>query len=126
MQTLDVPPSSLQSNPEPQDTEHQSTSPVANHEIPAGYPKLAERMSTIPEAAIFRGFGSLNAQNLLFLQAELVELEHQIREVQQQDSKAEGERKEYALNWNFLKRSVGEQWRLAWEMRQILKEYSKH
>jgi hypothetical protein len=40
-----------------------------------GYPKLARHMGASPEIAIFRRFGALNAQNLLYLQAELVHLE---------------------------------------------------
>jgi hypothetical protein len=41
---------------------------------PNGYTKLAIQMGQYSEMAIFRRFGALNAQNLLYLQAELVQL----------------------------------------------------
>ena len=37
-----------------------------------GYSHLATLMSYNPETAIFRGFDMLNAQNLLYLQVELI------------------------------------------------------
>ena len=39
--------------------------------MPKGYAKLSSLMSTDSEFAIFRKFGALNAQNLLYYQAEL-------------------------------------------------------
>ena len=42
---------------------------------PKGYNKLAILMSKNPEVAILRRFGTLNMLNLLYLQAELAELE---------------------------------------------------
>ncbi|PVH79058.1 hypothetical protein DL98DRAFT_633031 [Cadophora sp. DSE1049] len=40
-----------------------------------GYPKLAELQGTYPQLGIYRRFATLNARNLLYLQAELVDLE---------------------------------------------------
>ncbi len=40
-----------------------------------GYTALALLMGRVPEVAIFRRFSTLNARNLLYLQAELVQLE---------------------------------------------------
>lgn len=40
-----------------------------------GYERLAQLMGRCPQLAIFRRFGALNLQNLLFLQAELTHLE---------------------------------------------------
>jgi hypothetical protein len=40
-----------------------------------GYTKLASVMGKNPELAIFRRFSALNAKNLLYLQAEHVNLE---------------------------------------------------
>ena len=40
-----------------------------------GYAKLASFMASDSEFAIFRRFGALNAQNLLYYQAELMDLE---------------------------------------------------
>ena len=45
-----------------------------------GYSKLASLMGTYSDTLIFRHFGALSAQNLLYLQAELVHLEHELRE----------------------------------------------
>jgi len=43
-----------------------------------GYPKLAGQIELCPETAIFRRFGALNAENLLYFQAELVWLETEL------------------------------------------------
>jgi hypothetical protein len=40
-----------------------------------GYTALASWMGKFPEAAVFRRFSALNAKNLLYLQAELIQLE---------------------------------------------------
>jgi hypothetical protein len=47
--------------------------------MPAGYAQLASLMGAHPEVAVFRRFGALNAQNLLYLQAELTHLELELR-----------------------------------------------
>jgi hypothetical protein len=44
-----------------------------------GYPSLAGQIELRPETAIFRRFGSLNAENLLYLQAELTSLERELQ-----------------------------------------------
>jgi hypothetical protein len=51
----------------------------------SGYPKLARLMSISPETAIFRRFGELSALNILRLQAELHDLEYQLREIREED-----------------------------------------
>jgi hypothetical protein len=50
-----------------------------------GYPRLADMMERSTETAIFRRFGALNALNLLRLQAELHDLEHELEEVIKED-----------------------------------------
>jgi len=45
-----------------------------------GYSKLASLMGAYPETLIFRRFGAISAQNLLYLQAELVHLEQTLQE----------------------------------------------
>ena len=88
-------------------------------------------MGDIPETAIFRRFGFLNAQNLLYMQAELVNLEDRLRRVQARDARASGSREWYAKNWFFLghpedqEDGDDEQWELVKEIRERLKEYSK-
>jgi len=45
------------------------------HDLIPGYPKLAGRMEIMPEIAMFRSFGALNARSLLYYQSELAHLE---------------------------------------------------
>ncbi|KAK0637821.1 hypothetical protein DIS24_g10427 [Lasiodiplodia hormozganensis] len=74
---------------------------------PPGYPKLAELMNVVPETAVFRRFGTLNSLNLLYLQAELTDIEQKLRQAQVADHNAEeGFKKFYAKNWYFLKESA--------------------
>jgi len=95
------------------------------------YPKLSNLMGTWPEVAIFRRFGSLNAQNLLFSQAEITHLETELR-----DLRAEEEQKEnlkgIAAQRNWFELSQGlddddepsEQWEIIQKIRVKLREYS--
>ena len=48
-----------------------------------GYPRLATFMGNEPGAAIYRRFASLNARVLLYRQAEIVCLEHELDELEQ-------------------------------------------
>ena len=87
-------------------------------------------MGLLPETAIFRRFGALNAQNLLYFQAELVFLEKQLRELELSDNKdPHGMKSQYALDWYWLSQSVDDgddkQWKLARKIRATLREYSK-
>lgn len=98
-------------------------------EYVVGYPKLAAQIEILPELSMFRRFGALNAQNLLYMQAELAYLEKKLRERQQIDANdPSGKRSAYALNWFWLKGSentdAGEQQALVLRIRQVLKEYS--
>ena len=94
-----------------------------------GYAKIAERMATLPSLAIFRQFQALRAQNLLYMQAELVELETRFREQASRDSQSqEPNEKLYSRDWLTLsspddKGQIGEQWRLALEIRGKLEAY---
>ena len=45
------------------------------------YPKLSEFMGSWSDVAIFRRFANLNAENLLFLQAELLHLEQELQDL---------------------------------------------
>lgn len=100
------------------------------HNLVNGYPKLAQRMGQIPETAIFRRFGPLSAQNLLYIQAELTHLERRLRKLELDSSKSEhDEPKKYALDWAWLALSqtdrTQEQWQIVLAIRRLLKEYSK-
>ncbi|KAK0625563.1 hypothetical protein DIS24_g11122 [Lasiodiplodia hormozganensis] len=66
--------------------------------LPAGYPSLARRMASMPEASIFRSFASLNIRNLLYMQAELVCLEDELNRYQLEDARAGQTRQKYANN----------------------------
>lgn len=97
-----------------------------------GYTKLASFISSHPELAIFRRFGTLNAQNLLYLQAELVHLENRLKECLKADaSSGQIDRTMYDRDWQSLSESTfapdgnPEQWATALQIRKTLKEYSK-
>ena len=94
-----------------------------------GYPKLAGQMGDFPETAILRRFSTLNSQNLLYLQAEIIHLESELREHEMSNSRAQdGKKHLYARDWYWLKKSVeegdGAQWRAVLRTREKLKEYS--
>lgn len=97
---------------------------------PPGYPKFAELMNVIPETTIFRRFGALNALNLLYLQAELIHIERDLRDTQISDNQSpEGYKSLYARNWYFLENSEQdgdkEQLQLVERAREKLEKYSK-
>ena len=101
-----------------------------------GYHKLADMMADYPAAAIFRGFGSLNALNLLYYQAELSLLEHQLKLAAEKDRQSSDQfRKVYFQSHQWLSQGRAEgsnmspeenqQWKLVLKIRQVLKEYSR-
>lgn len=94
---------------------------------------MAMLMGEFPEVGIFRRFGALNAQNLLYLQAELKDLEITLRQVAEEDELSrDPDKVQYSVNWFALKESIegeadsndGKQWRTILEIRDKLKEYS--
>jgi hypothetical protein len=102
------------------------------HKMVKGYPKLAARMEIQPELAIYRRFGALNAQNLLYLQAELESLENNLRKQQiQDDNDKQGNGPRYAKDWYWLNESKNGakdeqlQLQLVLQIRSTLKAYSK-
>jgi len=98
-----------------------------------GYDRLGTLMGMVPETTAFRRFGALSAEDLLYRQAELIELERNLREYQDEDKKSGHEdRTRYALHWDSLRRSGdddaadgndGSQWETILEIREKLKEY---
>jgi hypothetical protein len=100
-----------------------------------GYPKLSRLMASYPEAAIFRRFGALNAEKLLYLQAELQDLEIALRKQQKEDlASNRRDRILYSRDWWTLKESGaaeaeegndGRQWELVLKIRKKLKEYGE-
>lgn len=95
-----------------------------------GYPQLAHHMGTISDSLIFRRFASLNAKNLLYLQAELMNLETKLRKYELADSRCSGSnRSTYGRDWYWLSRSAEDgstkQWRTVLSIRKKLRIYSE-
>jgi hypothetical protein len=100
-----------------------------------GYAKLARLMGEFPEVALFRRFGALNAQNLLYMQAELTELEATLLEIEQKNATSSiSVRARYSRDWWSLQRAASEdaedgndgaQWKLVVKIRDKLQNYSK-
>lgn len=94
------------------------------------YPRLSEFMGLWPEVSIFRRFGALSAQNLLFLQAEIAHLERELKVIREREEKREDERGLLAQrSWFELSQASedGEycpQWTIIQEIRSKLSEYS--
>ncbi|KAK8177087.1 hypothetical protein IWX90DRAFT_491487 [Phyllosticta citrichinensis] len=86
-------------------------------------------MSKVPEMAMFRRFGTLNLQNILYLRAEILGLEEILQHLQSRDSQGNEEQRKYAKNWWYLRHAnkrggTGEQWSLVEIIRTKLYEYS--
>ncbi|KAM7214997.1 hypothetical protein V8F06_009599 [Rhypophila decipiens] len=101
----------------------------------AGYHRLAALMGAHPETAIFRRFGQLNGLNLLYLQAELTNLENDLHRAAKSDSKSSHyERSIYARDWQTLHESGDAkaekdggnptQWNIMLQVRDKLNEYN--
>ena len=94
-----------------------------------GYAKIASRIAVHPELGIYRRFAALNAQNILYLQAELHGLEHELKLYATEDAAAssDGARKLYSRDWQTLAESTNDdrrQWNTMCRIRTKLKEYS--
>ena len=99
------------------------------HDNVLGYPNLAECMALEPEAALFRRFDALNARNLLFIQAELCELEKKLREIEKEDVENKDHRShQFAHDFTWLLMSSKEpshrQLDLITEISMKLEKYS--
>ena len=97
-----------------------------------GYAQLAQRMFVHKDLSIVRRFDALNAQNILYLQAELMMLEERLRKKHLEDCASDEEEKRWsAHDWQTLQR-VGQdsggsetQWEIFLQIREKLKEYSE-
>jgi hypothetical protein len=100
-------------------------------DVVVGYSKLAAKIELLPESAIFRRFGALNAQDLLYRQAELTYLERELRTQQHKDrNHGTDQEKRYAVDWFWLENAAhlggnATQLRLVMKIRGLLKEYSQ-
>jgi hypothetical protein len=95
-----------------------------------GYAKLAQLMGdnrTDGHFLIFQRFGALSAQNLLYLQAELANLQESLEILVQRDSESSDVKKsQFAQDWAALSSSEDSlQWTKWLELRCKLKEYCK-
>ncbi|TVY82529.1 hypothetical protein LSUE1_G004567 [Lachnellula suecica] len=93
----------------------------------SGYTKLATFM-TDRRHTILKKYQRLAARDLLYLQAELCELEFQYDSIAKRDAAEKDERQYYDRDWKHLKTSGergfgGEQWAVAIEIRAKLREY---
>lgn len=98
-------------------------------ELIPGYPKLGGRMGLVPEMAMFRRFGALNSQVLLYMQSELIHLESELRELELEDScSSQPYKSKYSRDYFFLHNPTtpgdDRQLRLVMEIKTKLKEYS--
>lgn len=95
-----------------------------------GYEKLAELMSLKPETAIFRRFQTLIVTNLLRLQAELQDMEHELAEIRSDDAQSQDAiRKGYRYDFRSMRdwKETGDslQYDLLVAIGEKLAEYSK-
>ena len=94
-----------------------------------GYAKLSSVISTDSEFAIYRRFGALNAQNLLYYQAELLGLEDDLNVIASQDRNSQdSEKREFAYNWAELSQAADGknlQHEKFMKIRKTLREYSQ-
>lgn len=98
-------------------------------EIQEGYPKLAQLMNTYVDTAVFRRFSELNILNLLRLQAEINELEHQLTEIPKEDIDSDDPiRQSYSADFRAMREGIeedSEQIDIITEISKKLQEYSR-
>jgi len=98
-------------------------------EEPKGYHRLAALLGAHPDLAIFRRFMALNAYNLLSLQAELSQLESELKDIVIDDRTSEDpEKTQFEFSIFRLKCARdnpdhGLQWSKILEIREKLREY---
>lgn len=101
-----------------------------------GHYKLAEMMNQLPACAIFRTFGTSNALNILYYQAELCQLENRLVAAAERDrSDSDSFKQDYFKCFDYLQEgktengnmdiTQNEQWQTVLRIRALLKEYSK-
>ena len=92
------------------------------------YHKLASFMGTWSDVAIFRRFGALNAQNLLYLQAEITHLERELEVVRRKEESTErglqAQRSWFELSQDSEEGQQCRQWLVVQDIREKLAEYS--
>jgi hypothetical protein len=97
-----------------------------------GYAQIAWRMSRHPDLAIVRRFRAMNLQNILYLQAELNELEDTLKQQEEIDRSSSNEQQRWnARSWSVLSKGTqiaggdDQKWSLCLRIREKLREYSE-
>lgn len=93
-----------------------------------GYEKVADLMARHDEFAIVRRFRSLNMQNVLYLQAEVLHLEEELTDLTLRD-RAHPDRPYHSKDWWSLANGEGkgdrDQWAKILQLREMLSLYSE-
>ena len=94
------------------------------------YSRLCALMCKHPELSQFKMFSSLNHQNLLYMQSELIHLQAELRGIELENIQSgHPEKRALQISVFDLKESTGTenqlQWHKALEIRAKLKEYSQ-
>ena len=93
-----------------------------------GYWKLGRLMASTPTLTILRRFRVLNIQNILFMQAEINELEQELMDIARDDRySGQPERERFGREWWRLARARGGdsvQWQRWIAVREKLNQYS--
>lgn len=97
----------------------------------AGYHAVARFLDVDTRVPIVRRFGVLNTQDLLYMQAELVQLERELECIAREDAESQDpERTAYCHSTKALLQSLqgGDdfQWRKMLEIREKLRQYSNN
>lgn len=95
----------------------------------ADYSRLSKLIGAHQDLAIFRKFASLNAKNMLYMQAELIHLQAELDNIELANGKSgDVQKAAFQVSLFDLKDSSGTkndlQWRKAMEIRRNLKAYS--
>ncbi|KAI1390718.1 uncharacterized protein F4822DRAFT_394279 [Hypoxylon trugodes] len=100
--------------------------PEQQQKEPKGYAKLANFM-TCQNHVIIRQFRELATRDLLYLQAELCDLQYDFTRQSKEDVNSNDERiRRYDREWVHLRHAAGgdgRQWQLALQIREKLREY---
>ncbi|KAL2792930.1 hypothetical protein BJX66DRAFT_233964 [Aspergillus keveii] len=94
-----------------------------------GYARLASLMANDKGLSIFRSFKKLNTKNLLYLQAEIVNVQTELeRLIQEDEASVDETRKQFSTSVYCLKEgllgSESDQWAKVLELRELLDKYN--
>ena len=94
-----------------------------------GYSSLSSLMAMYPELGVLQRFGKLNVQNLIYLQAELTQLDIEWKQEENTNQQRTGDQRYYARDWRYLSSRLligdNDQWKKWLQIREKLKEYSE-